>query len=76
MGNNERALKVGENSKSFPTVNLIFLVETITLFKFITMLCGIDNISWNNPYIETEYGEHQNILWNIVGLTSHCYEYE
>ena len=49
MGNNERALKVGENSKSFPTVNLIFLVETITLFKFITMLCGIDNIPWNNP---------------------------
>jgi hypothetical protein len=47
----------------FPTINIIFLLETIT------MLCGIDNIPWNIPHIEIEYGEYQNIPWNIVNPT-------
>jgi hypothetical protein len=53
----------------FPTINLIFLLETTTLVKFITMLCGNDNIPWNIPHIEIEYGEYQNIPWNIVNPT-------
>jgi hypothetical protein len=29
----------------------------ISLFRFITMLCGIDSIPWNIPHMQTCYGQ-------------------
>ena len=43
----------------------------ITLFRSTTMLCGTDNILWNNPQLQTEYEKysakyyesHITLLW-------------
>ena len=42
----------------------------IALFKSITVLCGIDSILHNIPYIQYECG---NIPHNIVSPTKRCY---
>ena len=41
--------------------------DCIRLFRFITMLCGTDNIPQNIPHIQPEYGEY------TVSPTKHCY---
>ena len=43
------------------------------LLRSITMLCEIDNIPWNILHSNLNM---ENILFNIVSLTMHCYEYE
>ena len=37
---------------------IILMVLTITLFRFITMLCGIDNIIQNIPHIQSKCEEY------------------
>jgi hypothetical protein len=52
---------------------LAFPSYGITLFKRITMFCGIDNIPQNILYIQIEYGEYP---WTTISPIEHCYEHE
>ena len=46
-------------------------LKFITLFKLITMLCGINNISWKIPN-----SLYMGIFHGILLVTKHCYGYD